>query len=117
MKGLIATLREEIDIWNKMIAMRKASWNLPHWEAHDISTSSNTTFNALMEAFLVKECKFSHLMGKKLYCLHRNDFLNFECELYLKKLMTPTQRKIIIVYCINSIRDDVPLLFESVMYY
>lgn len=81
------------------------------------SQSSNNKFDALKEDFLAKECNFFQLMGKKVYYLHGNDFLNYECELYLKKLLTPTQHKIVIVYLTNSINDNAPLLFESVMYH
>ena len=75
------------------------------------------TYVDINHVFLAKEWNSFHLYGKKLDYRHLNDFLNYECELYLKKLLTPTQHNIVIVYLTNSINDNAPLLFESVMYH
>ena len=39
-----------------------------------------------------------HLSREKLDYLHLKDFLEYECEFYLKQLLTPPQRKIILAY-------------------
>ena len=48
--------------------------------------------------FLTKECNSFHVLGKKLIYLHLKDFLKYECEMYLKKSLSPPQRKIIDAY-------------------
>jgi len=53
------------------------------------------------KVFLGKEWNFFHLLGNKLDYLHLKDFLKYECELYLKQPLTPSQHKIIVSYCIS----------------
>ena len=78
--------------------MWKTSWFLSHWETHDNSTTSKTTYVDIKEAFLAKEWNSFHLFEKKPYYLHLKDFLRYKCELYLKQPLTPPQRKIIATY-------------------
>ena len=47
---------------------------------------------------IAKEWKSFHLYGKKLDYLHLKDFLKYKSEFYLKQLLTPPQRKIIVAY-------------------
>ena len=87
-----------------MISVWKAQWGLPQWKTHDILTLPKTTFGALKETFLAKEWNSFHLMGKKLYYVHFEDFLNYECELYSKQQLTPPQPKIIVAHRISDHR-------------
>ena len=76
--------------------MWKASWGLSHHGNNP--TTLKITFDDIKEAFLAKESNSFHLSGKKLGYLYLKDFLKCECELYLKQLLTPPQRKIIVAY-------------------
>ena len=82
--------------------MWKTSWGLSHWETHDNPTTSKMAYDDIKEVFLAKEWKSFRLLGEKLDFLHLNDFLKFECELYLKQPWTPPQHKIIVAYCISN---------------
>ena len=62
------------------------------------------TYDAIMEAYLVKEVNASHFLVKKLDHLHLKDVLKYECEFYLKRPLTPTQCKIIVAYGIMNHR-------------
>ena len=66
--------------------------------------SLDLTFDDLKEAFLAKEWKYFHLTEKKQDYLHLKDFLKYECELYLKQSMTPSQYKYIVAYRIPNHR-------------
>ena len=47
--------------------------------------------------FLLKSETIS-IFGKKLDYFHLKDFLEYECELYVKQPLTPPQRKMIVAY-------------------
>ena len=79
--------------------MWKVSWGLSHWESHDNPTTSKIAFNDIKEAILAKEWNSFQLLGKKLDYLHLKYFFTHKCGLYLKYLLTPPQRKIIVVDC------------------
>ena len=70
---------------------------------------TKTTYVDIKEAFLVKEWKSFHFFGKKLNYVHLENFLKYECELYLKQPLTPPQHKIIVAYRTSSQR----LVIES----
>ena len=84
--------------WYKSTTMWKTSWGLSHWETHDNPTTSKTTHVDIKKVFLAKEWNSFHLFSKKVVYLHLKDFLNYECELYLKQPLTPPQRQIIVAY-------------------
>ena len=71
---------------------------LSRWDTHDNSSTSKITYDGIKEDFLAKEWNSFHLSRKKLYYLHLKDFLKYDCELYLKQPLTPTQRDIIATY-------------------
>ena len=56
------------------------------------------TYDDVKEVFLAKERNSFHLFGKKLDNFHLEDFLKYECELYLKQLLTPLECKTIVAY-------------------
>ena len=60
------------------------------------SLLSKIAYDDILE---VKEWNSFHLSMKKQDYLHLEDFLKYECELYLKQPLTPPQCKIIVSYC------------------
>ena len=80
---------------HKSTAMWKTSRVLSHWDTHDNPTTSKITRGDIKKAFLAREWNSSHLSWKKLDYLHSQEFLKFECEMYLKQPLTPPQHKII----------------------
>jgi len=67
-------------------------------KTHDNPSPSKTIFNDLKEAFVAEEWNSFYPLEKKPGYLHLKVFLSFECELYLKQPLTPTQCKIIVAY-------------------
>ena len=47
----------------------------------------------------MQKVELSPSLGQEIDYLHLKDFLKYECELYLKQLLTPPQCKIIVAYC------------------
>ena len=90
--------------WHKLTTMWKTSWGLSHWKFNDNTTTSKTTYDDIKEVFLAKDWNYFHLFKEKLYYLHLEDLLKYKCELYLKPLLTPPQRKIIFAYCTSNHR-------------
>ena len=78
--------------------MWKTSWGLSHWETDDNPTTLKIVYVDITKVFLAKKWNSFHLYGKKLDYLHLKDFLKYECELYLKQPLTPSQHKIIDAY-------------------
>jgi hypothetical protein len=72
--------------------MWKASWGQP--DKHQKSYLMTKE----VEAFLAKEWNSFHLLGKRLDYLHLKGFLKYQCKLYLKQPLTPSQGKIIAPY-------------------
>ena len=68
--------------------MRMAPWGPPQRETRDVPNTMENHIDAIKEAFLAKEWDL-------LDFLHLHDLLKYECESYLKKLLTSLQLKII----------------------
>ena len=73
--------------------MWKASWDYSHWEIYDNPTSPKIIFDDLKKAFLAKEWSSFHLSGKKLDYIHLKEFLEYECQSYLKQPLKPQQNQ------------------------
>ena len=84
--------------------MWKTSCGLSHWEPHDNLTTSKIAYDEIKVAFLAMEYNSFHLSWKKLHYLHLENFLKYECELYLKQPLTPPQRMIIVAHHISHHR-------------
>ena len=57
----------------------------------------------------VKKWNSFHLSRKKLNYLHLEDFLKYECELYLKQPLAPPQRKIVATYRTSNHTVDIEI--------
>ena len=78
--------------------MWKASWVLSHWETHDNQPHQKSHLIISRRLYLLKEWNFVHLLGKKLDYFLLEDFLKYECGLFLKQLWRPPKHKIIVAY-------------------
>ena len=78
--------------------MWKKTVSLSQWHPHDNPTTSKIVYDDIKEVFLVEKWNSFHLSRNTVDYLHLNDFLEYECELYLKQSLTPPQHKIIVAY-------------------
>ena len=64
---------------------------------------------------LPKSANSFRLTEQRSYCLHLNNFLNYECESHLKQPLTSPSLKIIVAYCTLNLRFAIEVSRQSII--